>query len=1087
MAPKKQPPKEAKAAAPKPAAAKDEPKSTVKRDFLHKIEAEVQAKWKAARVFEVDAPAEDSPDANQPKFLVTFPYPYMNGRLHLGHSFTLSKAEFTAGFQRMLGKRVLFPFGFHCTGMPIKACSDKLKRELEEAEHPEEKHVVEEPKEGKAPEVHQEDPLAFHAKKGKAVAKAGKGNSQAEILESMGIPKEEISKFVDPYYWLEYFPPLAMEDMERLGMRVDWRRSFITTDANPYYDSFVRWQFETLRDLGKIKFGQRYTIWSPIDGQPCMDHDRASGEGVLPQDYTLIKVEVIAPFPEKLKALEGKKVYLVPATLRPETMYGQTNLWVLPEGDYGAFEVNDTDVFICAERAAKNLSFQGFSKEFGKINCLAHLKGEDLIGLPLKSPLTKHEVIYALPMLTISMAKGTGVVTSVPSDAPDDWAALTDLKKKPAFRQKYNIKDEWVLPYEPIPIISTKNLGNVAAAFVCERDKVNSQNQRDLLTKLKDEVYKEGFNHGTMSVGEHAGSPVNVAKPLIRDHLIKIGEAIPYSEPNGVVMSRSGDECVVCLTSQWYLDYGEPNWRELATKALEKAETYSVETRRAFESTLDWLNQWACSRNYGLGTKLPWDPQYLIESLSDSTIYMAFYAVANSLQGGVLNGSKTGPAGIKPEQLTRKVWDYIFLGAPYPETDIPEETLKKLRREFNYWYPVDLRVSGKDLIQNHLTFFLYNHTAIFPEDKWPRGIRANGHTLLNGEKMSKSTGNFLTMKQMLENFSADATRYALADAGDTLDDANFEVPTATAGLLRLYTQAEWVKETLEEIEKNKYSDAEATSFEDKVFECEINLAIEQTRHHYERTNFRDALKSGFFTLQTARDNYRASVGDNMKRSLIKRFIEVQALLVVPILPHWAEYIWGLLGHTDLIINARFPTAGPVDHNILRMNSWLQDRVHEFILKKQLITEPKKGKKPAGQVATATIFVSTAYPQWQQDVLNTVRPFFDSTKKEFAKETLDTLKKTVNKQHMQNAMSFFAQLKSEVVQRGESALSLSTPFDEAEFLTSNINAITRVLAMDASSISIKTINTEEEAKQFGKPPTPGNPVIYFYDAGGVHLK
>jgi len=61
---------------------------------------------------------------------------------------------------------------------------------------------------------------------------------------------------------------------------------------------------------------------------------------------------------------------------------------------------------------------------------LAQLKGEDLIGLPLKSPLTKHEVIYALPMLTISMNKGTGVVTSVPSDAPDDWAALTDLKKK---------------------------------------------------------------------------------------------------------------------------------------------------------------------------------------------------------------------------------------------------------------------------------------------------------------------------------------------------------------------------------------------------------------------------------------------------------------------------------------------------------------------------------------------------------------------------------------------------------------------------------------------------------------------------------
>jgi len=61
---------------------------------------------------------------------------------------------------------------------------------------------------------------------------------------------------------------------------------------------------------------------------------------------------------------------------------------------------------------------------------LTTLKGEDLIGLPLKSPLTKHEVIYALPMLTVSISKGTGIIVSVPSDVPDDWAALTELKRK---------------------------------------------------------------------------------------------------------------------------------------------------------------------------------------------------------------------------------------------------------------------------------------------------------------------------------------------------------------------------------------------------------------------------------------------------------------------------------------------------------------------------------------------------------------------------------------------------------------------------------------------------------------------------------
>jgi len=57
------------------------------------------------------------------------------------------------------------------------------------------------------------------------------------------------------------------------------------------------------------------------------------------------------------------------------------------------------------------------------------------------------------------------------------------------------------------------------------------------------------------------------------------------------------------------------------------------ETRHQFITTLDWLHEWACSRSYGLGTHLPWDPQWLIESLSDSTIYMAYYTVAHLLHG----------------------------------------------------------------------------------------------------------------------------------------------------------------------------------------------------------------------------------------------------------------------------------------------------------------------------------------------------------------------------------------------------------------------------------------------------------------------
>jgi leucyl-tRNA synthetase len=72
---------------------------------------------------------------------------------------------------------------------------------------------------------------------------------------SLGIPREEIHRFADPYHWVYVFPEAGMHDLMSFGMRVDWRRSCATTDANPYYDSFVRWQMNKLRDLGKIKFG----------------------------------------------------------------------------------------------------------------------------------------------------------------------------------------------------------------------------------------------------------------------------------------------------------------------------------------------------------------------------------------------------------------------------------------------------------------------------------------------------------------------------------------------------------------------------------------------------------------------------------------------------------------------------------------------------------------------------------------------------------------------------------------------------------------------------------------------------------------
>ncbi|GBG67828.1 hypothetical protein CBR_g949 [Chara braunii] len=1091
-----------------------EPPKTARRDQLLAIQAEAQAVWDRQKLFEVDAPLGDvdGGECLPPRFYGNFPYPYMNGLLHLGHAFTVSKVEFATAYHRLCGKKALFPFAFHCTGMPIKACADKLAREIKEFGNPpvfrqeedkQSENVTPETVNGHVPaDAKKEkgedrlDTAKFRTKKSKAAAKTGSAKYQWNIMETLGLKAEDIAKFQDPYHWLTFFPPLAKDDLRAFGTGADWRRSFITTNMNPYYDSFVRWHLSTLKAKGKVVKDKRYAIYSPKDGQPCADHDRASGEGVQPQEYTLIKMKVNPPFTGKLAALEGKNVYLAAATLRPETMYGQTNAWVLPDGDYGAFEINDDDVFVITKRAAMNLAFQGGSKVPGKPNCLLELKGKDLIGVALSSPLSVNPVIYALPMLTILTDKGTGIVTSVPSDAPDDYAALMDLKNKPALREKLGVEDKWVLPFEVVPIINIPEFGDMSAVKVCQDLKIKSQNDKDKLAEAKRLTYLKGFLEGTMLVGEHKGTKVQDAKPLLRKMLVANGQAVMYSEPEKQVISRSDDECVVALTDQWYLTYGESEWKALTEKCLAKMNLYHEETRNMFGHTMSWLNQWACSRSFGLGTQLPWDEEFLIESLSDSTIYMAYYAVAHILQGGDMYG-KPDERPVKPEQLTHEVWDYIFLGGKVPQTDIDSELLKRMKREFEYWYPFDLRVSGKDLVQNHLTFCAYNHTAMFGEDKWPRAFRCNGHLMLNSEKMSKSTGNFLTLREAIQKYSADATRFALADAGDTMDDANFVGETANAAILRLTKEICWIQEVLD---AENLRTGKIESFADKVFENEINIAVELTAENYNNLMFREVLKSGFFDFQSARDEYRSTCGAaGMHKDLIRRFIEVQTLLLAPICPHYAEHVWSkLLKKDGCAIVAGWPAASRPDYTLQKANAYLRDTIVD--LRKTILKPPKKQGKKGGAPAPAPtfteghIFVAERYLEWQEHCLRVLAAHFDAASKAFAEDAkvIAGLMKTPLSQIgdvkavMRQCMSFVRFKKEEAIKAGPQVLDLKLPFSEVNLLTENAEFIKRSLQLEKVELFVHSSSDDEaiarvrsdEAASRARTAKPGNPVGIF---------
>ena len=796
------------------------------------LESKWQKKWEEAKVF------ESEPKDSQDKYFVNCPYPYMNGYLHLGHAFTYLRADMVSRYQRMKDKNVLFPFAFHCTGTPIVAAAQRVKE-------------------------------------GEKI--------QINALKQMGLDDKLISKFSDPEEWTKHFPDKAIEDLKRFGSSIDWRRSFITTSLNPPYDKFIRWQFNQLLKNDYLIKGTFPVVWCPKRETVVGDHDRLSGEGETPQEYTLLK-------------FKGDGEYLVAATLRPETVFGQTNIWVDGEGTYIKAKVGD-ETWIMSKQMPFKLTLQGHNvKEIGEVN------GKDLVGKKYVAPEINTEVMV-LPSKFCDASIGSGIVTSVPSDSPDDYQGLMDLQNSKSDCKKWGLDYDFVKSLEPIAILDSGEMGTLPAPKLCKELGIKDQTQRKKLEKAKQDLYMHSFNNGIMldSADFVAGKPVEEAREIVRNKLVEKGQAAIYYELTGPVQSRWLADCVVKIVdNQWFLAYANEEWTETTEKALKDMNLYPEKARNQFEYVLQWLKNWACVREKGLGTKLPWDDSWVIESLSDSTIYMAYYTVAHYLQE------------LKEEQLTESLFDAIF-GAgntklASEESGINQSTILGWRNEFNYWYPYDLRISGKDLIQNHLSFSLFNHTAMFDSDKWPKGFAVNGWVLVEGEKMSKSKGNFFTMKELNEKYGADVVRFTLCNAGEGLDDPNWEVSFAETAGKKL---ANWLSFVKDNKGKGRTTDHPVDEWFREIM-ADVSYKAHQAS---ERLKFRTSTRLLFFELPQYFKWYLQRTGEP-HAEILEEYMSTVTRGIAPIVPHTAEEAWSLLGNKDFVLNQPFPEGHEPNSDII---------------------------------------------------------------------------------------------------------------------------------------------------------------------------
>ncbi|MCQ4385140.1 MAG: leucine--tRNA ligase [Sulfolobales archaeon] len=730
------------------------------------------------------------------------------------------------------------------------------------------------------------------------------------------IPNDVIPKLADPLFMANYFKEKIKEGMKALGLSVDWRREFTTID--PEFSSFIVWQFKKLNAKGFLVRDTHPVGWCPVHNIPVGMHDTKGDVEPEIGEFVLI-------------FFDSNDLTFPAATLRPETVFGAVAVWVNPNLEYKIVEVGNRRMVV-TERGALKLQFQR-----DDVKVVGSVKGSELTKLVVRNPITGREI----PVLGASFVDpdtATGVVMSVPAHAPFDYYYMKKvLRREP----------------EVVSVIEAEGKDALAALMV---EQSNPKNDKDL-EKLTQDVYRLEYNKGRMKDVSGLVAPdfveyfkgfkglsVPEARQRVTEFLISRGLGSKmYEVMNRPVYCRCGNEIVVkVLKDQWFLDYGNPEWKSLAKRLISEMTFYPEDARKDFLYVADWLQKRACARTRGLGTPLPWDKKWIIESLSDSTIYMAYYTVAHRIKENKLYAN----------QLTEEFWDYVMLGLGSPEevsakTGVPKDVIEGMRREFTYWYPLDVRHSGKDLIPNHLSFFIFNHAAIFPKELWPRAIAVNGFVLYEGKKMSKSLRNIVPVLKALRLYGTDVVRIAVTSLADFGTDIDFSERYAKS----IGENLRFFYELVESLEKYKGTQFDWT--ERWIRSAFLNAALEVTKA-MEKFDLRTAGTTLIFALADALKEYMEltkTYGNEPNGSLLRELMALWTKMVAPFAPHLAEEMWHRLGNSTFVVTERWPEVdeAQVDRQILLEHEQVKALINDV----RAILNVYKGKPSKVKVYVAS--------------------------------------------------------------------------------------------------------------------------------------
>jgi len=814
---------------------------------------DIERKWQ--RIWEEKVRWEAERDETREKFFLIFAYPGISGYLHVGHMRGFTYADVICRYKRQRGYSVLFPVGFHASGLPAISLAKRIQRG---------------------------DP------------------STIEYLKRNGCPEEEIEKLKDVSYLIDFFSKVYINDYwKRFGFTIDLSRAMST--VSPGYKRFITWQFLKLNQKGLLTKKPHYAPYCPNCGPVAVDPsqtDVSEGGDADVLEYSLL-------------LFEGPQQLILPAaTLRPETLFGVTNMWLNPDVEYVVAEVDGRGWLLSREGYVK-LSYQmGDVEEVGKI------KGSELIGKSCRVPYTNREVPI-LPGPFVDPKVATGVVMSVPAHAPYDWIALEDLKGE--LREG---EDPWGLKsvvegIMPITIIKSRKYPmEDPAGHLVKRMGVKDQFEVEKLEEATREIYREEFHSGVLNdlCMDYAGLKVSEIKDTLKVDLENIGLIRPFYDFSKEVICRCGERVVIKrIENQWFIRYSDEELTERSVEHTERMMIYPEEYRRELPGVLEWFSDRACIRQGSwLGTEFPFAKGWIIEPISDSTLYPAYYIVSKYVNSGEL----------KVEWMDERFFDYVYLGRG-EISDFPEErrgVIEKIRRDFLYWYPLDINLGGKEHKTVHFPVFLMNHVAIMPKWAWPRGIFVHWWvTQKGGEKIAKSKGGAEPIPEAIAHYGVDSMRLYYCHVGSPEMDVEWREEVVSDYQSRLLKILNLVREIIsgggEGGEMDDYLRAALAKRFSEYLDAMENYAL------------REAAGTVYYqTYQDLRWYLRRGGGGG---EAFKEAVRTWAKMMMPFTPHLAEELWEMAGGEGLVSLSRTGEVEAYDQGVLAREEYLKGLLEDI--------------------------------------------------------------------------------------------------------------------------------------------------------------